>query len=393
MLLQQILGMHPSHFMHVGISRDVARDLVACMGMLPERPLHTGALEEFVSQLAPVKGVGLKQLCTMCSTYATASAEEQLEVIAKEGNRGEQRLYGMFPGWLDQLLSQVTGRRVTLVVQLSSASAGLQSAQDATSSSSVFLKDAATGEQQPFYWRQPGDADSSAAHDLLTQQAVSRGCTDAILQRYCPAVEPYAGAPASFTAGSCDSSSSSSSSSSKAAARRRKQQQRQQQLTAAAAFSNDAAAAGTLSIPASALDVAPGGLCQDAAKPQATSQGLRSAAAADARPWTAGGSSTAVTAAAPAGADGAGDDKEQQSGEQGTGAEGTGPAAGSSSHSSTSNHSGSAKPHRPCAHCGELFLKLKQCSRCKAVAYCSRECQVAHWKAGHKESCPGHPAG
>jgi SAM-dependent MidA family methyltransferase len=30
---------------------------------------------------------------------------------------------------------------------------------------------------------------------------------------------------------------------------------------------------------------------------------------------------------------------------------------------------------------------LKNCSRCKQVHYCSRECQAAHWKSGHKENC------
>lgn len=29
----------------------------------------------------------------------------------------------------------------------------------------------------------------------------------------------------------------------------------------------------------------------------------------------------------------------------------------------------------------------KQCSRCKAVKYCSRECQVAHWADGHRQEC------
>lgn len=27
------------------------------------------------------------------------------------------------------------------------------------------------------------------------------------------------------------------------------------------------------------------------------------------------------------------------------------------------------------------------CSRCRAVKYCSKECQVAHWKGGHKGEC------
>ena len=35
---------------------------------------------------------------------------------------------------------------------------------------------------------------------------------------------------------------------------------------------------------------------------------------------------------------------------------------------------------------GSQTLKLKQCSRCKQVWYCSRSCQGAHWKA-HKADC------
>ena len=30
---------------------------------------------------------------------------------------------------------------------------------------------------------------------------------------------------------------------------------------------------------------------------------------------------------------------------------------------------------------------LLKCKRCKAVKYCGRECQVKHWKAGHKKMC------
>ena len=36
------------------------------------------------------------------------------------------------------------------------------------------------------------------------------------------------------------------------------------------------------------------------------------------------------------------------------------------------------------AHGGEKF---KQCSKCKAQWYCSKECQVEAWKAGHKRDC------
>lgn len=30
---------------------------------------------------------------------------------------------------------------------------------------------------------------------------------------------------------------------------------------------------------------------------------------------------------------------------------------------------------------------FKRCSQCRAVAYCSRECQAAHWRKGHKKAC------
>jgi hypothetical protein len=31
--------------------------------------------------------------------------------------------------------------------------------------------------------------------------------------------------------------------------------------------------------------------------------------------------------------------------------------------------------------------KFKRCSRCRKVRYCSRDCQVIHWKAEHKQQC------
>lgn len=38
-----------------------------------------------------------------------------------------------------------------------------------------------------------------------------------------------------------------------------------------------------------------------------------------------------------------------------------------------------------CARCGATS-GLKACSRCKSTAYCSQECQLAHWKT-HRGSC------
>ena len=43
-----------------------------------------------------------------------------------------------------------------------------------------------------------------------------------------------------------------------------------------------------------------------------------------------------------------------------------------------------------CANCSKEAKtgeKFKQCSKCKAQWYCSKECQVEAWKAGHKKDC------
>ena len=32
---------------------------------------------------------------------------------------------------------------------------------------------------------------------------------------------------------------------------------------------------------------------------------------------------------------------------------------------------------------------LQKCKQCKVVQYCSKECQVEHWKASHRTLCKG----
>ena len=46
-----------------------------------------------------------------------------------------------------------------------------------------------------------------------------------------------------------------------------------------------------------------------------------------------------------------------------------------------------ALPSKQCANCGKRGKGFKQCSRCKAVKYCSRKCQKEHWQAIHKSVC------
>jgi MYND finger len=36
---------------------------------------------------------------------------------------------------------------------------------------------------------------------------------------------------------------------------------------------------------------------------------------------------------------------------------------------------------------GEDGGSLKRCVNCKSIAYCDRDCQVKHWKMGHKSDC------
>ena len=47
-----------------------------------------------------------------------------------------------------------------------------------------------------------------------------------------------------------------------------------------------------------------------------------------------------------------------------------------------------------CANCGKVGkddnVNLRACAECKAFSYCSKECQVKHWKAGHKVDCKAH---
>ena len=39
-----------------------------------------------------------------------------------------------------------------------------------------------------------------------------------------------------------------------------------------------------------------------------------------------------------------------------------------------------------CFSCGKMGT-MKCCSRCKCAYYCSRDCQAAAWKSGHKATC------
>lgn len=44
-------------------------------------------------------------------------------------------------------------------------------------------------------------------------------------------------------------------------------------------------------------------------------------------------------------------------------------------------------PPPKCAGCEKTQGPFSHCARCKKVHYCSKECQVADWKKGHRDVC------
>ena len=46
----------------------------------------------------------------------------------------------------------------------------------------------------------------------------------------------------------------------------------------------------------------------------------------------------------------------------------------------------------PFTNCPVCFQQAVQtCSKCKSVSYCSKECQIKHWKSVHKQCCKPNP--
>ncbi|KAK7256990.1 hypothetical protein RIF29_30644 [Crotalaria pallida] len=51
----------------------------------------------------------------------------------------------------------------------------------------------------------------------------------------------------------------------------------------------------------------------------------------------------------------------------------------------TATSRGIVRRHGACAYCGNP--SNTRCSRCKVARYCSVECQIRHWRSGHKHEC------
>jgi hypothetical protein len=47
----------------------------------------------------------------------------------------------------------------------------------------------------------------------------------------------------------------------------------------------------------------------------------------------------------------------------------------------------SVKKINDCGNCGKVLQKKLCCSKCNQISYCNRKCQLEHWKGGHKQEC------
>ncbi|GFR42339.1 hypothetical protein Agub_g3249, partial [Astrephomene gubernaculifera] len=70
----------------------------------------------------------------------------------------------------------------------------------------------------------------------------------------------------------------------------------------------------------------------------------------------------------------------------------SGPAATAAAHSrsaspATAAASNEAATESGCHGCGHKFASYQRCGGCRQRRYCSRACQAADWRAGHKQQC------
>jgi TPR repeat protein len=65
------------------------------------------------------------------------------------------------------------------------------------------------------------------------------------------------------------------------------------------------------------------------------------------------------------------------------------PSRAAGAHPPKSSKCVAAEWKKECAHCGTRLEPetTKTCAKCRETTYCGKECQVAHWKGGHKGFC------
>lgn len=152
---------------------------------------------------------------------------------------------------------------------------------------------------------------------------------------------------------------------------------------AASAASAASSAAGQQ---ARAADVAGKAREQQSDKLQKTRQaGVQQRDAASKAGGTAAPSSSSSAAAASSAADDVASPSDQQV--SGPGLQRSSSAAAEAPQAAA-DADDAASSGKVCTNCGSSTApKLKRCAQCRAVRYCSKECQKAHWASGHSKVC------
>jgi hypothetical protein len=360
-------------------------------GLMPPALEPIDTLAQFLVQekerQAP--GAGRELIDKAVAAAKSSGCAAGAALISSAGDPEEQQLHNLFPKYVNQLVSQVTGRPVSLVIEPKSAH-GLENMPHLPCR--MYLKDAATGQKQVFGWQRPGDVNGVTSYMGLVQAAKQRGVTDPDLLRYCAGVTQPGAAGAAHGPGSTQTISSrlrlfalGSTAAWKAIAASGMSALNPAGPPAAAAGRSSALgeahtrqAAAEQQVSAAARGAGRDNIPSTTTSSSSSSSSGRGKAASSSRPHREPGQDISNLTAAVAGM---------------TTASQAPVSSSSSSSGGGSHHSSRTKPAKPCAACGELFPKLQRCTRCRAVSYCSKQCQVAHWKAGHKQVCKEQPAG
>jgi hypothetical protein len=338
----------------------------------------------------------------------------------------EQHLYQLFPHFLTHLVGQVRGREASLVIEPKAAHSLDKTRQPV---SGVYLIDAPYGKKQVFGWRLPGDVDDAASYQGLVQAAKQRGVTDPDLLQYSAGVEPLGwGMSAAGSGGTSDSTS---------AGPRRRLQAKRRQAGAGGSSSTTSSTPSTNGAHATHPNISNSGPGQQPAG------GMPPVVDTPAVRITLGFLAAAAPAAARAAGDGAGtrdganrhgassstSSSNNSSSGRSTSSSGSNNSSSGRSTSNTSdtssrrtsmgwapgNHAAAEASFSPsfcledmqaalsaaangaypssstqrdyCEECGQQSLQLMPCTQCRIVCYCSRECQLEHWRAGHQKEC------
>jgi hypothetical protein len=410
-------------------------------GMLPSTVASAAALVTFLQQeqqqQQQQRGSSLPSLFRLCLSQKElgCSAAAAYEKVAGLCRQPDKELFSLLPGLVDRLVSQAVGQEVKVVIK--KASQPGQKRMSTTCAAYVEHHCGSTWGSFPFFWEKPGDGNRNQQYHYMSHVARDQGVGDPNL------VDNYAGLELDWHKAAADAAAGRAGhftskfleewerqggllpnmSPGPAALISEMMEGARQNLPDADAMApsdiarmlqsrglGDMAAAvgasvrgagaagGWCTTPEAAAAATAAAAAAGAAAARAAAQAPPSAAARGPSGSSSSSAGRSTARATPAAAAAAAEEVStlyiHRMSEGTAGGEPTwtttvipGSSSSSSASGTSSTPTAPPRPSRPCAQCKQLFPKLHRCTRCKAVSYCSKQCQVAHWKAGHKEAC------